>query len=202
MTRIKLCGLTRPCDIETANRLRVEYVGFVFAPSSRRFVTDQQAAALKAALDPAIRAVGVFVDEDPARVAELLNTGVIDLAQLHGHETDAWLAHLRRRTHKPVIQAFRVQSAADTAAAQASRADYVLLDAGAGCGQTFDWSLCAGICRPWFLAGGLDASNVARAVTQLHPWAVDVSSGIETGGYKDPEKMAAFVRAARKGGEP
>ncbi len=95
-----------------------------------------------------------------------------------------------------------VRTAADTAAAQASRADYVLLDAGAGCGQTFDWSLCAGICRPWFLAGGLDASNVARAVTQLHPWAVDVSSGIETSGYKDPEKMVAFVRAARKGGEP
>ena len=202
MTRIKLCGLTRLCDIEAANRLRVEYVGFVFVPASRRYVSGREAAALKAALDPSIRAVGVFVDENPDRVAELLGAGVIDLAQLHGREDELWLARLRRRTEKPVIRAFRVKSPADMAEARASRADYVLLDSGAGCGRTFDWSLCAGIGRPWFLAGGLDADNVARAVAQLHPWAVDVSSGIEAGGYKDPEKMEAFVRAVRKEGEP
>ncbi len=142
------------------------------------------------------------MDENPDRVAELLGAGVIDLAQLHGREDELWLARLRRRTEKPVIRAFRVKSPADMAEARASRADYVLLDSGAGCGRTFDWSLCAGIGRPWFLAGGLDADNVARAVAQLHPWAVDVSSGIEAGGYKDPEKMEAFVRAVRKEGEP
>ena len=132
MTKIKLCGMTRPCDMEAANRLQPEYIGFVFAKKSRRYVSPERAAELKALLDPAIRAVGVFVQEPPEQVAALLNTGVIDLAQLHGGEDEAYIQTLRGMTDKPIIQAFRIDSEADIAAARASSADLVLLDSGAG----------------------------------------------------------------------
>lgn len=200
MTKIKLCGLSRPCDIAAANRLRPEYVGFVFAPSSKRYITPEQAACLKDALDPHIQAVGVFVHEDPETVARLLRSGVIDLAQLHGGEDEGYLKRLRALTGKPIIQAFRVRSAEDIRRAEGSTADHILLDSGAGTGTAFDWNLLRQIHRPYFLAGGLGPDNVERAVALLHPYAVDVSSGIETDGGKDPEKMAAFVAAVRKEG--
>ena len=196
MTRIKLCGLSRSQDIQSANALTPEYVGFIFAPKSRRYVAPERAAALRAMLSPGIQAVGVFVRETPEAVAELLNRGVIDLAQLHGGEDDAYIARLRKLTDRPLIHAFRIDAAADIGRAQRSPADYILLDSGdGGTGTTFDWSLLKTIHRPWFLAGGLDADNVGHAVEAYHPWAVDVSSGIETDGVKDPEKMAAFVRS-------
>ena len=198
MTKIKLCGMTRPCDMEAANRLQPEYIGFVFAKKSRRYVSPERAAELKALLDPAIRAVGVFVQEPPDQVAALLNTGVIDLAQLHGDEDEAYIQTLRGMTDKPIIQAFRIDSEADIAAARASSADLVLLDSGAGgTGTTFDWTLLRDIGRDWFLAGGLGADNAAEAVRRFHPYGVDVSSGIETDGLKDENKMTAFVRAVR-----
>lgn len=199
MTRIKLCGLTRPCDIETANALRPAYIGFVFAPGSRRYVPPAGAAALKAMLHPSVTAVGVFVKEAPETVAALLARGVIDAAQLHGGGDAAYVARLRALTRRPLIQAFRVDSAADIAAAQGSPADYVLLDAGeGGTGTAFDWTLISGLARPYFLAGGLDATNVGAAVRLLRPYAVDVSSGIECGGYKDAGKMREFVAAVRE----
>lgn len=197
MTKIKLCGLSRPCDIETANRLKSEYVGFVFAPKSRRYVSAERAAELKRLLSPGIAAVGVFVDEAPEAVAALLRGGVIDIAQLHGHEDAAYIARLRTMTDKPLVQAFKIRSRQDAADAAKSTADYILLDSGAGSGEAFDWSLPEGIDRPYFLAGGLKAENVAAAVSALAPYAVDVSSGIETDGVKDAAKMEAFVRAAR-----
>lgn len=155
MTKIKLCGLSRPEDIQAANALQPACVGFVFAPKSKRYVTPAQAADLKRGLDPAIRAVGVFVNAPPEEAATLANEGVIDLIQLHGGEREAYLQTLRALTPKPILQAFRVDTAADVAAAEASGADLVLLDAGeGGTGETFDWSLLAGIRRPYFLAGG------------------------------------------------
>lgn len=197
MTKIKLCGLSRPQDIEAANALAPEYVGFVFAAKSRRCVTPGRAAALKALLRPDIRAVGVFADEAPETVAELLASGVIDLAQLHGSEDGDYIRRLRALTDRPIIQAFRVRTAADVPPAAESPADYILLDSGAGSGETFDWSLLRNVRRPYFLAGGLRPENAAEAA-RLRPYAVDVSSGIETGGVKDREKMAAFVSAVRK----
>jgi phosphoribosylanthranilate isomerase len=200
MTKIKLCGLSRPQDIETANLLKPDYIGFVFAPNSRRYITPQQAAELRKLLDPEIQAVGVFVDEAPDRVADLLNRGVIDLAQLHGGEDQRYIAILRILTEKPLIQAFRVDTAEDVAAARESTADYILLDAGTGgTGKRFDWKLLQGLDRPYFLAGGLESDNVAEAVETLHPFGVDVSSGIETAGVKDPQKMTDFVSAVRGG---
>ena len=198
MTRIKLCGLTRPEDIEAANALMPEYIGFVFAKKSRRYVDPDRAAALRALLAPGIRAVGVFVREAPEEVAELLDRGIIDVAQLHGGEDDGDIARLRALTDRPIIHAFRIDGPADVARALSSPADAILLDSGAGgTGTAFDWSLLREIRRPWFLAGGLGPENVRSAVARLGPWAVDVSSGIETGGAKDPAKMAAFVKAGR-----
>lgn len=198
MTRIKLCGLTRPCDIEAANRLRPEYIGFVFAPKSRRYAAPQKAADLKRLLDPDIQAVGVFVNEPPESVAGLLNSGVIDIAQLHGSEDGDYIRQLRTLTGRPILQAFRVENASDVARAAHSTADMILLDSGAGTGTAFDWKLIQDVKRPYFLAGGLDMDNVKSAVEALHPYAVDVSSGIETDGKKDQTKMAAFVAAVRR----
>ena len=199
MTKIKLCGLSRPRDILAANQLRPEYIGFVFAPKSSRYISSEQARELKALLSPQIRAVGVFVNEGIDRVEELLNSGVIDMAQLHGSEAADYIRQLRTRTGKPVIQAFRITSEEDVKRAEHSMADHILLDAGAGTGTVFDWSMLQQLRRPYFLAGGLGLHNVEKAVEELHPYGVDVSSGIETDGFKDPEKMAAFVAAVRKG---
>lgn len=198
MTKIKLCGLTRPEDIAAANELEPDFVGFVFAPKSRRYVTAEQAKALRNHLLPSIQAVGVFVDEEPERVADLLEEGIIDLAQLHGGEDEDYLKRLRALTEKPIIQAFPIKTPEDLERAQSSLADYILLDSGAGTGITFDWGLLTSVRRPYFLAGGLGPDNVAQAIGFLHPWGVDVSSGIETGGMKDFHKMAAFAAAVRK----
>lgn len=198
MTKIKLCGITRLCDIETVNALKPEYVGFVFATQSKRCVTPAQAALLRRALHPDIQAVGVFVDEPVEQVAALLKEKVIDMAQLHGSESEDDIRRLQKLSGRPVIRAFRVKSAEDLADVQDCCADYVLLDSGAGSGRTFDWTLLKQMKRSYFLAGGMDALNVGDAVRQLHPYAVDVSSGIETDGLKDKEKMTAFVEAVRR----
>ena len=198
MTRIKLCGLTRPCDIEWANDLQPDYIGFVFAGKSRRYVSAMDAAALHEKLHPAIQAVGVFVNEAPEAVAALLNDGIIDLAQLHGDEDEAYIEALRKLTDKPLIQAFRIDAPADLERARRSSADHILLDHGpGGTGEAFDWTLLKAFDRPFFLAGGLGPENARRAVEAAHPFAVDVSSGIETNGVKDHAKMTAFVNAVR-----
>lgn len=196
-TKIKLCGMRRPQDIAAVNALKPDYIGFIFLPASHRYVTPAEAAALKKQLDPAIQAVGVFVDVPMTQIAELLNNGVIDAAQLHGHETNEDIALLRTLTGKPIIQAFRVRTPEDAAKAEASAADHILLDSGAGSGECFDWSLVSGVKRPFFLAGGLHPDNVTAAIAQVHPFAVDVSSGIETDKFKDENKMRAFVENVR-----
>ena len=199
MTRIKLCGLSRLQEIQEANRLMPQYIGFVFAPKSRRYIEPQKARELKKHLHSAIKVVGVFVNEEPKVVAELLNSGVIDMAQLHGNEDESYICRLRAYTNKPLIQAFSIKIRQDAEAAEKSSAEYVLLDSGAGTGVPFDWKLIHGVQRPYFLAGGLGVQNVEEAVRVLKPYAVDVSSGIETDGQKDRGKMADFVAAVRKG---
>ena len=214
-------------DIETVNLLKPDYIGFVFAPKSKRYIIPIEAAKLKKLLNTdnskLIRAVGVFVDEDVKKVAELLNTGVIDIAQLHGNEDEEYISRLRNcldvRVMSPqnndainqinlkitnaletsntdsgrIIKAFKIKTKEDLEKAKTSTADYILLDAGAGDGTRFNWDLLQGFDRPYFLAGGLDPENVEDAITKLHPYGVDVSSGIETDGYKDPIKMEKFV---------
>lgn len=192
MTRIKFCGLKTLDDIFFANELLPEYVGFVFAPKSKRCVTPAQAEKLRAALSKEILAVGVFVNEKLSTVAELLNSGVIDAAQLHGNETDDYINNLRGITNKIIIKAFRADTVEEN-----SPADFILIDAGAGDGKTFDWNLIKNLRREYFLAGGLTSENVGDAIKLLNPFAVDVSSGIETDGRKDFKKMAAFANAVR-----
>lgn len=198
MTKIKLCGLSRMCDIEAANELEPEYIGFVFALKSRRYVSPEKALALKKQLNPEIKAVGVFVNEKPEWIADLLRSGVIDIAQLHGRESEESIVRLRQFTDSPVIKAFSVDTKQDIEAANASSADYVLLDSGkGGTGSVFDWRLIEEMNRPYFLAGGLTEDNVRDVVKMWKPYAVDVSSGIESGGYKDRKKMERFVKNVR-----
>lgn len=197
MTKIKLCGLRRACDIAYVNELLPEYIGFVFAKSSKRYVAPQEAEALRKQLDKRIVPVGVFVDEQVKVVADLVNRHIIEVVQLHGHEDEDYIATLRRRTKCTIIQAFCIGSEEDVIKANHSLADYVLLDSGGGSGETFDWSLIEEVKRPYFLAGGLTPENVAMAIARLHLFGVDASSCLEIDGYKDKEKMMTFVKAVR-----
>ncbi len=178
MTKIKMCGLSRMQDIEAANAIQPDFIGFVFAEKSKRRVSPLRATELKSKLDPKIKAVGVFLNDDLDMVASMMNLGIVDLVH--------------------VIKAFIVNSAEDVKKAEQSTADYILLDGGKGEGRVFDWSLLKDVKRPYFLAGGLNPQNAAEALRQLHPYAVDVSTGIETDGVKDMEKMTAFAAAVRK----
>lgn len=194
MTRIKICGLLRECDIESANELMPEYIGFVFWKNSRRYVSPEHAKILRKILATEILAVGVFVDEKPETIKAIIDSDIIDVVQLHGQENNEYISALRKFTGKPIIKAFKSERIND---AQDSKADYVMLDSGMGTGKSFDWSMIR-ITRPYFLAGGLTPENVSNAINTLSPFAVDVSSGIETDGMKDREKMKAFVYAVRK----
>ena len=197
MTKVKFCGLRRPEDIEYANELRPGYIGFVFARKSKRYVAPDEAKKLKSLLDPEIKACGVFVNEDIDEVVRLLEEGIIDIAQLHGSEDEAYIRELKSRTDACVIKAFEVKGEETIAAAIGSSADMILLDSGKGSGMVFNWQLIKGMSRPYFLAGGLTPENAAEAVSMLRPYALDVSSGIETDGYKDRAKMEHFIQAVR-----
>lgn len=199
MTKIKICGLKRKEDIAYVNQVKPEFAGFVFAPGSRRFVTEEQAAELSTQLDPDIIPVGVFVNAPEEKAAALLKAGVIRIAQLHGQEDEAYILRLRRLVKAPVIKAFSIESREDVEQAMKSSADWLLLDhGGGGSGETFDWGLLQAADRPFFLAGGLHPGNVRQALQQVSPYAVDVSSGVETDKIKDPVKIRAFVRAVRE----
>ena len=195
MTKIKLCGLSRVEDIEVANKLLPEFVGFVFYEKSKRYITPEKAAALKNLLDKKISAVGVFVNEKIETVAEIAK--FLDLIQLHGNEDANYISTLRNYIDKKIIQAFKVKTADDLKIAKNSRADFILLDSGAGTGEIFNWQLLKNFERQYFLAGGLNVENVSDAVKILKPFAVDVSSGIETGGVKDAAKMKTFVELVK-----
>ena len=201
MTKIKLCGLSRPADIDYVNQAKPDYCGFIVNfPQSRRNVTPERVRALRETLSPDITPVGVFVDEPVDTVAGLLNEETISVAQLHGHEDEAYLAALRKLTDRPIWQAFQIKGSEDLRRAAESTADLVLLDSGQGSGVTLDWRILADFPRPFVLAGGLTAENIPEALRQVKPYAVDLSSGVETEGYKDYEKMLAAVAAVRKDG--
>ena len=199
MTKVKLCGLRRREDILAANDCRPDYVGFVFAGGSKRRLDEQTAAALKDMLHPDIAAVGVFVNQDPAWIVSLCKKGIIDCIQLHGDEDEAYLAALKAMADYPVI---RSASVGKSVQPTSPLADYMLYDTASvrrgGSGRRFDWALLKQIGGRYFLAGGLDAGNAAEAVRLLSPYCLDVSSGVETGDWKDPIKMEQFVCAVRE----
>ncbi|MDR1467685.1 MAG: phosphoribosylanthranilate isomerase [Spirochaetaceae bacterium] len=214
--RIKICGLSRVEDIRCANEARPDYIGFVFAESRRR-VTPEQARRLRERLDVGITPVGVFVDAGIAEIAALVNGGVIDMVQLHGNETAAYITRLRkacganisdsinRINSIKIIKAVRISDGAqppEHALVQKETygADYLLLDSGAGSGKTFNWRFAeqiaaeGGFADSFFLAGGIHPGNIREAAA-FHPFAIDVSSGAETDGVKDREKIMALVAA-------
>ena len=215
MVKVKFCGMRRTEDIEAVNRLKPDFAGFVFAKSKRQ-VTKEQAAALKELLDPGIKTVAVLVNMPVEEAAALANTGIADLLQLHGDEDAAYIAKLKTLTGAKIIKAIRLRNGEPEANAklltEAVQADYYLFDTFlpdtyGGTGKTFSLSLLNNLLidKPFFLAGGLDADNVAEIIGQvqkdatLRPnlYGVDVSGGIETDGYKDTVKMEAFMKAIR-----
>ena len=200
MTKIKICGLFRECDIDAVNAYRPDWCGFIISfPRSHRNLSPDAVRALRAKLDPGITPVGVFVDQPVEDVAALLNDGTISVAQLHGHEDADYIARLRALAQGCEIwKAIKIRSQADLDAANTSTADLVVLDNGYGTGQTFDWSLAGGIDRPFLLAGGLTPQNIPDAIAQLHPHGLDISSGVETDKLKDKTKIKAAIEAARR----
>ncbi len=200
MTKIKICGLYRPQDVEYVNAARPDWCGFIINfPKSHRNLAPDQVRTLRAGLAPGITPVGVFVNSPVEDVAALLNDGTIAVAQLHGSEDDGTIAALRALAPGCAVwKAFKVRDPADLAAANASAADMVLLDNGTGTGETFDWSLTQGVTRPYILAGGLTPENIPDAIVRLRPYGLDISSGVETEKAKDFDKIKAAVAAARK----
>lgn len=206
--KVKLCGMMRDCDIDYANEAMPDYVGFIFADTRRR-ISREQARSFRGQLKKEITAVGVFVDESPEIVAGYLNDGIIEIAQLHGAEDEFYIERLRALAPgAKLIKAARVKSTEDIRKVANLSADYLLLDAMSavapgGTGSLFDWSLIDEakasklLDKPWLLAGGICADNIPQAVLQ-EPYGLDISSGIETDGAKDREKMIEVVRSIRR----
>lgn len=196
--KLKICGITKETEIPIINKVKPDYIGFVFA-ESRRQIDAGQAKLLKGMLSVGIRAVGVFVDENPDRIVELLNHGVIDMAQLHGNEDEEVITYIKEKTGKPVIKAVIIKDASDVKRWRGTSADYLLLDSGKGSGKTFDWgsidwSYIKECCADIFLAGGINPDNVAEAVRMVRPYCIDVSSGVELSGMKNEELITKLVR--------
>ena len=197
MTKIKICGLRTEEDVRLVNEYRPEYCGFIFWEPSKRYITPEKAASLIKFLDPAITPVGVFLDEDAKKTAEVVQLSGVCLVQLHGKEDDAYISKVRELTGRKVIKAFKPSSEDDVRAAEKSSADMIMFDAGAGSGKTFNWDVLKGCKREYFLAGGLAPENAELAVRTLRPYALDVSSGVETDGVKDGSKIEEFIKVTR-----
>ena len=198
MAKIKICGVFRECDIDAVNEARPDYIGFVFAPSHRQ-VTPEQAKALRDRLCPGIEAVGVFVNERLEAIRSIADRGIIDIIQLHGDESEDDIARVKEATGKPVIKAIPVRGIGDVQRWQDSCADYLLLDnPRGGSGECFDWRVIGHVKKPFFLAGGLNADNIHDAISKIHPFAVDISSGVETHKLKDAEKIKEIVSHIRE----
>lgn len=201
MTKIKVCGLSREADIESVNRWLPDFVGFVFASSSRK-VSPEQACHLKSELDLRIMSVGVFVNEPIPSIVKLYIAGVIDIVQLHGDETEGYMKELKKQITCPVIKAVRVQSTEQVFQTESLPCDFLLLDTYqrghyGGSGKSFDYSLIPVLQKPFFLAGGLVNSNVIQAIQECNPFGVDISSGVETNGVKDDDMIREFIQTVR-----
>ena len=197
MTLVKLCGMRSERDVYEAVKAGADAVGMVLTPGFRRSVGLGQAAKMARLIPKGVRSVGVFVDSPVEEVDFVADSLGLDAIQLHGSEDDGYISELREMTHRTIIKSFVAVSERDVKEAEASAADLILLDGGMGAGKAFDLSLAGAIGRKFILAGGLTPDNVGEAVIIAHPYAVDVSSGIETDGAKDPEKMRAFVERAK-----
>ena len=202
MTRVKICGITRPEDAAAAARLGADAVGTMFYAPSPRCVTPEQARAIAGALPPFVTLVGVFVDPSPEAVRAVLSRVPLHLLQFHGDEAPEFCAgfgldYIKAVRVRPGLDL--IQYAARHPAARGLLLDAYVPGAHGGTGQSFDWALVPrDLPLPLVLSGGIDASNVAAAVRRVRPWAVDVSSGVESAkGVKDPVRISAFIRGVR-----
>jgi phosphoribosylanthranilate isomerase len=207
MTRVKICGLTNPEDALVAAEAGADLLGFIFYPPSPRSVTPERAGWVVEAVQRAslaVRFVGVFVDEEPGTVRQIAARCDLDYAQLHGTEPPEMVATLMDEGLS-IIKAFRVRDGTSLAEIERYRATAYLLDTyvpgqPGGTGHTFDWELAVPARRhgPVVLAGGLTPDNVAQAVRMVHPWGVDVASGVEAApGCKDHDRLRRFITAAK-----
>jgi phosphoribosylanthranilate isomerase len=199
MLKIKICGLRRLKDIELANRYKPDYIGFVFADSKRK-VSHDLARKLKDGLSPDIISVGVFVDADAEEILGLFDEGIIDAAQLHGSEDEAYISNLKKSTscNLKIIKAIEMSDEIDLLAYDNSKADFLLLDSGKGSGKTFDWRLIRDdLKKDFFLAGGLNSSNVKEAIRKFNPYGIDLSSSLEVDGFKDENKIKEIMEAIK-----
>lgn len=198
--KIKFCGIRRLEDVAFCNELQPEYLGMILSSGFRRTISPETAEQLVKAKSRSIAAVGVFVNETPEHIAQVLKQVPLDVIQLHGSETAEIVSGVRWRTGLPVWKAVQVQTAADIQAARQLGADQLILEGKAGgMGITADWELIAGAkpAQPFLLAGGLTPENVAEAAARVQLDGVDFSSGIETGGVKDYAKMKRIVTIIR-----
>ena len=198
-TELKICGLSRLEDIIAVNRHGADYAGFVFFEKSKRYVDPYKANELISLLRADIKPVGVFLDEPLDNVVRIARITGVELIQLHGHESEEYVEYVKRTLDRPVIKAYKASEEGALEKAAQSSADYVMIDSGAGSGNKFDWSILKDFKRDYFLAGGLDPESVGEAIRMLEPFAVDVSSGVETDGIKDEKKIAEFINAVRYG---
>lgn len=191
--KIKICGLFREEDIDYVNEGLPDYIGFIFVPGRHRTVSMEKAQVLKNKLDPRIKAIGVFIDEDISKIQELCNNKVIDGVQLHGHEDHTYISKLKEVVNVPVIKAIRLEEGTFTS----YNVDYYLFDGiNPGTGQVFDWKLLPQVDHPFFLAGGISIDNIKEAL-QTHAYALDLSSSVETNGIKDRDKILEVIRRVR-----
>lgn len=195
--KIKICGLFRPIDIEYVNQVAPDFAGFILTPGFRRSINREQAADFRQKLHPKIPAAGVFVNAPCEEIISYLKEDIVQMVQLHGDETEEAIQYIKAAAGKPVAKAVKVRDRGDVEMWLDSSADYLVFDGGMGSGVTFDWNLLAGVERKYFLAGGLNLDNLPRALAALHPTGVDMSSGVETDGVKDLEKMQAVVKLVR-----
>lgn len=192
--KIKICGLFRPQDAEYIDKLLPDYAGFVFYPKSHRFTDDDTAFELRKKINPIVKTVGVFVNDDAEHIEKLYKKRTINIIQLHGHESDEYIKNLRKRLPDAEIwQAFVIHDEKDLRKAEKSSADKILLDNGYGTGKCFDWSLIKDFNRDFILAGGITPENIKEAAEKFSPWAIDVSSGVETEKIKDEEKIKKII---------
>ncbi|MCR5059402.1 MAG: phosphoribosylanthranilate isomerase [Saccharofermentans sp.] len=194
---IKICGLMEEKDILCVNELLPDLVGFMFWKPSKRYITPGKARGFRELLDPRVKAVGVFLDQNIEEVEDIAKSGVIDIVQLHGSESDEYIEQIKKETGLPVIKAFPVAKGADADTINRSAADMVLIDSGrGGTGELFNWEFLKDIKRDYFLAGGLSPENAGEAV-KTGAYGLDVSSGVETEGKKDAEKIRRFITTVR-----
>lgn len=200
MAKLKICGLTCEEDVAAVNEVRPDFAGFVIeVPGRRRSITVERMKVLVKGLNKDTLPIGVFVDAPPELPISLLRDGTLWAAQLHGNEDEEYIEKIQNMTGKHVIKAFSIKTPEDVKRALKSPAHYILLDQGiGGTGEAFDWNLVPPVKRPFFLAGGLAPKNLRAAIAALHPWAVDISSSLETNGKKDPEKIRRLFRMLRQ----